>query len=111
MIFVETPANPILRLADIANIAGIAKGRVSSGVDSTWAGPCIQKPMDLGATFVVHSATKYLNGHGDALGGLIIGCRKDVQRLRKDALVHLGGALSPFNAWLIARGMATLPLR
>jgi len=112
MIFVETPANPILRLADIANIAGIAKrARIPLAIDSTWAGPCIQKPMDLGATFVVHSATKYLNGHGDALGGLIIGCRKDVQRLRKDALVHLGGALSPFNAWLIARGMATLPLR
>lgn len=112
MIYVETPANPILRLTDIAGTAEIAKkAGIPMAVDSTWAGPCIQRPIDLGARFVIHSVTKYLNGHGDALGGLIIGNKKDVHRLRREALVHLGGALSPFNAWLIARGMATLPLR
>lgn len=112
LIYIETPANPILRLADIPAIAVMAKkAGIPLAVDSTWAGPCIQKPLQLGARFVIHSATKYLNGHGDALGGLIVGPRKDIHRIRKDALVHLGGAMSPFNAWMISRGMVTLPLR
>ncbi|RPI96965.1 MAG: PLP-dependent transferase [Spirochaetales bacterium] len=112
LIYIETPANPILRLADISAIAVVAKkAGIPLSVDSTWAGPCIQKPLDLGARFVIHSATKYMNGHGDALGGFVIGPKKDMHRIRKDALVHLGGAMSPFNAWLISRGMVTLPLR
>ncbi|RPI88886.1 MAG: hypothetical protein EHM32_13385 [Spirochaetales bacterium] len=93
-------------------IAVVAKkAGIPLSVDSTWAGPCIQKPLDLGARFVIHSATKYMNGHGDALGGFVIGPKKDMHRIRKDALVHLGGAMSPFNSWLISRGMVTLPLR
>jgi cystathionine beta-lyase/cystathionine gamma-synthase len=112
MIFVETPANPILRIADIPALAEIAHSAGALlAVDSTWAGPCLQKPIALGADFVIHSLTKYLNGHGDALGGAVLGSEKNVQRVRKDMLVHLGGALSPFNAWLIARGLVTLPLR
>jgi cystathionine beta-lyase/cystathionine gamma-synthase len=112
LIYIETPANPIVRLADISAIAAVAASAVIPlAVDSTWAGPCIQKPLQLGARFLIHSATKYLNGHGDALGGLIIGPKKDIHRIRKDALVHLGGAMSPFNAWMIARGMVSLPLR
>jgi methionine-gamma-lyase len=70
-----------------------------------------QKPIALGADLVVHSLTKYLNGHGDALGGVVLGDEKNVQRMHKDMLVHLGGALSPFNVWLITRGLITLPLR
>jgi cystathionine beta-lyase/cystathionine gamma-synthase len=112
MIFAETPANPILRIADIPALAEIAHSAGALlAVDSTWAGPCLQKPIALGADFVIHSLTKYLNGHGDALGGAVLGSEKNVQRVRKDMLVHLGGALSPFNAWLIARGLVTLPLR
>jgi methionine-gamma-lyase len=112
MIYVETPANPILRIADINALAGIAhEAGALLAVDSTWAGPCLQKPIALGADFVIHSLTKYLNGHGDALGGAVLGSEKNVQRLRKEMLVHLGGALSPFNAWLIVRGLVTLPLR
>jgi methionine-gamma-lyase len=112
MIYVETPANPILRIADISALAGIAQeASVLLAVDSTWAGPSLQKPLALGADFVIHSLTKYLNGHGDALGGAVLGSEKNMQRLRKEMLVHLGGALSPFNAWLIARGLVTLPLR
>jgi cystathionine beta-lyase/cystathionine gamma-synthase len=80
-------------------------------VDSTWASPYLQRPLQLGADYVIHSATKYLNGHGDALGGILIGPAKGIHQIRKDALVHLGGAISPFNAWLIARGLVTLPLR
>lgn len=112
MVYVETPANPILRLSDIAALAEIAHdaGAILA-VDSTWAGPCLQRPLALGADYVIHSATKYLNGHGDALGGVIVGPAQGIHRIRKEALVHLGGAMSPFNAWLIARGMVTLPLR
>jgi methionine-gamma-lyase len=112
IIYVETPANPILRIADIRALSEIAR---QAGalllVDSTWAGPCLQRPLNLGADYVIHSATKYLNGHGDALGGVIVGPSEGIHRLRKEGLVHLGGTLSPFNAWLIARGLATLPLR
>jgi methionine-gamma-lyase len=112
LIYVETPANPILRLSDIAALAKIAHDAGALlAVDSTWATPYLQRPLDLSADYAVHSATKYLNGHGDALGGILIGSAEGIQRIRKDALVHLGGAISPFNAWLIARGLTTLPLR
>ena len=112
LVYAETPANPILRLSDIAALAGIAHGaRVPLAVDSTWASPALQQPLALGADFVLQSLTKYINGHGDALGGVVIGAQKAIQRIRKEMLVHLGGALSPFNAWLILRGAVTLPLR
>jgi len=112
MICAETPANPILRIADIAALAEIAhEAGALLAVDSTWASPVLQKPIALGADFVVHSLTKYLNGHGDALGGAVLGSEKNVTRIRKEMLVHLGGALSPFNAWLITRGLITLPMR
>jgi cystathionine beta-lyase/cystathionine gamma-synthase len=112
LIYVETPANPILRIADVAALAEMAHGAgVLLAVDSTFAGPTIQRPLALGADYVVHSLTKYLNGHGDALGGVVIGPRAGIRRIRKEMLVHLGGAMSPFNAWLIQRGLVTLPLR
>jgi methionine-gamma-lyase len=112
MVYVETPANPILRIADIVALAEVARGaKALLVVDSTFAGPTLQRPLKLGADYVVHSLTKYLNGHGDALGGVVLGPRKGIARIRKEMLVHLGGAMSPFNAWLILRGLATLPLR
>jgi cystathionine beta-lyase/cystathionine gamma-synthase len=112
LLFVETPANPILRISDVSALASVAHNAgVLLVVDSTWATPCLQHPLQLGADYVVHSATKYLNGHGDALGGVLVGPAEGIHRIRKEALVHLGSALSPFNAWLIARGLATLPLR
>ena len=112
LVYVETPANPILRISDIRALAEIAhQAGALLVVDSTWAGPCLQRPLALGADYVIHSATKYLNGHGDALGGVIVGSTEGIHRIRKEALVHLGGAMSPFNAWLIARGLVTLPLR
>jgi methionine-gamma-lyase len=112
LVYVETPANPVLRISDIQAIAAIAhEAQALLAVDSTWATPCLQQPLALGADYVIHSATKYLNGHGDALGGIIIGPAAGIHRIRKEALVHLGGAISPFNAWLIMRGLATLPLR
>ena len=112
LVWVETPANPILRLADIATIAGIAhEAGARLVVDSTMATPIATRPLELGADYVVHSLTKYLNGHGDALGGAIIGNRLSLVSLRQSALIHLGGTLSPFNAWLIRRGLHTLELR
>lgn len=112
LIFVETPANPILRISDIVALSEIARAAgVPLAVDSTWASPALQRPLSLGADYVVHSLTKFINGHGDALGGAILGSDGDIKRIRKDMLVHLGGALSPFNAWLISRGLSTLPLR
>jgi cystathionine beta-lyase/cystathionine gamma-synthase len=112
MIFLETPANPILSITDIPEIVKIAhESNILVVVDSTWSGPTIQIPIKLGADFVIYSLTKYLSGHGDALGGAVLGKKKFIQRIRKEMLVHLGGALSPFNAWLIMRGLMTLSLR
>jgi methionine-gamma-lyase len=112
LIYAETPANPILRIADITALAHIAHSAgVLLAIDSTWAGPYLQRPIAQGADYVIHSLTKYLNGHGDALGGVVLGPAEGIHRIRKEMLVHLGGALSPFNAWLIMRGLATLPLR
>jgi len=112
LVYIETPANPILRISDIASVVEIAHNAgIPLAVDSTWASPALQQPLALGADFVIHSLTKYINGHGDALGGVVIGSQKEIQRIRKEMLVHLGGALSPFNAWLILRGVVTLGLR
>ena len=112
MIWIETPANPILRLTDIAAVAAIAKRHdLALAVDSTFATPIATRPVELGADFVVHSLTKYIGGHGDALGGAVLGSRKRLEPLRTHALVYFGGVISPFNAWLIARGAATLPIR
>ncbi len=112
MVFVETPANPILRLTDLSQVAAIAhEAGALLAVDSTFATPVATQPIAFGADLVVHSLTKYIGGHGDALGGAVIGSEAVLQPIRDDALVHLGGVMSPFNAWLINRGAATLPIR
>lgn len=112
LVWAETPANPIVRLTDIRAVAEVAhQAGALLAVDSTFATPIATRPLELGADFVVHSLTKYIGGHGDALGGAVIGDAERLARLRQDTSIHLGGSLSPFNAWLILRGMATLPLR
>lgn len=112
LVHIETPANPILRITDIAALAEIAHAHGAElSVDSTIATPVGQQPLSLGADYVCHSLTKYLCGHGDALGGAVIGSAEAMARLRRDGLIHMGGALSPFSAYLILRGMETLPLR
>ena len=112
LIHIETPANPITRIIDIAAVADIAKsaGALLS-VDSTWASPLIQKPLVLGADLVMHSLTKYINGHGDAAGGAVLGSAKLISQIRRCGMVELGACISPFNAWLVMRGITTLPLR
>ncbi len=112
MIWLETPSNPLLRIADIAAVADIAKQQGALlVVDSTFATPIATRPLEIGADLVVHSLTKYIGGHGDAMGGSVSGSQALISKLRGEALTHFGGVISPFNAWLIMRGMATLPMR
>ncbi|MFH1240854.1 MAG: PLP-dependent aspartate aminotransferase family protein [Pseudomonadota bacterium] len=112
LVYAETPCNPILRLTDIQAVADIAhRAGAKLAVDSTFATPIATKPLTMGADYVVHSLTKYLCGHGDAIGGALLGPAKDIEALRKKVAIRTGGILSPFNAWLIMRGVATLPLR
>ena len=113
MLWVETPANPIMRLADIEALSLLARAKKvrDVAVDSTFASPIATRPLRLGADFVIHSLTKYIGGHGDAMGGAVLGRKADLDALNLEATVHFGGVLSPFNAWLILRGAATLPIR
>lgn len=112
LIHIETPGNPTLMISDIEEIAKIAheNGALLS-VDNTFASPYNQRPIDLGADFTIESLTKYINGHGDSMDGAIIGKTKYLDIIRAQSQVNLGGAISPFNAWLIMRGSVTLPLR
>lgn len=111
LIHIETPGNPTTRISDIAEIAKIAKGAGALlTVDSTLASPFLQQPLALGADLVIHSLTKYINGHGDAMGGAVIGRKDLIDKIKRQAMVNLGGVISPFNAWLIMRGVVTLPL-
>ena len=112
MVWIETPSNPLLNVTDIAAIAAVARTHGALlVVDSTFATPIATRPIELGADVVVHSLTKYIGGHGDAMGGSICGSEELLAPLRTEALSHFGGVISPFNAWLIMRGMATLPIR
>lgn len=112
VIYLESPGNPTLLMNDIAAIAEIAKAHdVLTIIDNTFATPVNQRPLALGIDVVLHSATKFLGGHGDALGGVVAGPADFVERVHKGSIRRMGGCISPFNAWLIARGIATLPLR
>ena len=112
LVHIETPGNPTLAITDIAAIAEIAheNGALLS-VDNTFASPYNQRPTELGADFTIESLTKYINGHGDSMGGAIIGKKEHLDLIRAQSQINLGGVISPFNAWLIMRGSATLPLR
>lgn len=113
MVFFETPANPNMRLVDIAAIAAIARGHGAlTVVDNTYCTPYLQRPLELGADFVVHSATKYLGGHGDLLAGAIVGPKAALDEVRYVGIKDMTGAvLSSQDAFLILRGLKTLALR
>ena len=113
VVFFETPANPNLRVIDIAEIVRIASNiGATVVVDNTFATPVLQRPLEFGVDIVVHSATKYLGGHGDLLGGVVIGTKAMLARVRSTGLRWMTGAtLSPFNCFLIMRGLKTLELR
>lgn len=112
LLWFETPSNPLLSITDIRSVSELARqAGAQLVIDSTLATPIATQPLELGADFVVHSLSKYLGGHGDALGGAVLCSNKNMKAIRDHERVHIGGVLSPFNAWLIARGIATLPLR
>lgn len=112
LIYLETPSNPVLEILDIAALAGMARSHgIPSMIDNTFASPVLQQPLKMGVTVAVHAATKYLCGHGDAMGGAVIGPQDYVRHLSIDVLRDFGGVMSPFNAWLILRGIHTLHLR
>jgi cystathionine beta-lyase/cystathionine gamma-synthase len=112
MLFIETPTNPIMGLTDLAAAGDIARRRqLTLVVDNTFASPCLQRPIETGAHLVVHSTTKYLNGHSDSIGGVIVGVRPDDISWLRFVQNAEGAILSPFDSWLVLRGTKTLPLR
>ncbi len=112
LIYFETPSNPILEILDVAALARLGHSRgIPTMIDNTFASPALQQPLSLGVTVAVHSATKYLCGHGDAMGGAIIGPKEYISELIHEVIRDFGGVISPFNAWLILRGIHTLHLR
>src|SRR5262245_1839980 len=112
MLFVETPTNPVLRLTDIARTAEIARARnVRLVVDNTFASPAVQRPLLLGADIVTHSTTKYLNGHSDSVGGVVVLARAEDAEWMQFIQNAAGAILSPFDSWLVLRGTKTLNVR
>jgi cystathionine beta-lyase/cystathionine gamma-synthase len=113
LIWMETPTNPLLKLCDLDAIANIADDHgVPMGVDNTFATPYFQRPLELGADFVVHSTTKYLNGHSDSTGGVVATNDTAItERVSELQEYSLGNLLAPFDSYLILRGTKTLPLR
>lgn len=111
MFYIESPSNPLMLLADIAAVCRIAKAHgLRTVVDNTFATPCNQRPLAMGADVVIHSATKYLGGHSDVLGGCVVTNSETAERLWHTRTL-LGGCLDPFAAWLLLRGAKTLALR
>ena len=115
VVYLESPCNPTLKVVDIEEIAKIAHGfnpEIRVIVDNTFASPYLQQPLKLGADVVVHSATKYLNGHGDVIAGFVVGKQAFIDEVRSFGLKDMTGAvMSPFDAFLIARGLKTLDIR
>ncbi len=112
LLFVETPSNPIMRLTDLAAAAELAHDRGARlVVDNTFASPYVQRPIALGADLVVHSTTKYLNGHSDSIGGAVVTARAEEAEWLQFVQNAAGAILSPFDAWLVLRGTKTLALR
>jgi len=112
LIWIESPTNPTLKIADIATIAQIAKAHhCLLCVDNTFASPAAQKPLDLGADLVVHSATKYLSGHSDLIAGLVVTKTQELGDKIKFIQNASGAILAPFDCWLVIRGIETLSLR
>src|SRR5581483_6151418 len=112
LLFVETPSNPLTEIVDIAALATVAKeAGALLVVDNCFCTPALQKPLELGADIVVHSATKYLDGQGRVLGGAVLGARAVIHEPLTVLLRNAGASLSPFNAWVILKGLETLGLR
>lgn len=112
-IYIETPINPTMEIVDIELITKIAKKyHIRVVVDNTFSSPYLQNPLKLGVDFVLHSATKYINGHGDVIAGIIVGSKKEeIEEIRLSVQKDFGGIISPFDAWLLIRGIKTMHVR
>lgn len=112
LLYLESPTSWVMEAHDVGALAAIARrhGAVSV-IDNSWASPVFQRPLTLGVDLVLHSASKYLGGHSDVVAGVVAGSRELVGRIRSEAYPYLGGKLSPFDAWLLIRGLRTLPIR
>lgn len=112
MVWIETPTNPMLKVVDIAAVAGVARRRgLLVVVDNTFASPMLQRPLELGAHLVVHSATKYLNGHSDMVGGVVVAGDDELAERMAFLQNSVGAVQGPFDSFLALRGLKTLPLR
>lgn len=112
LFYMESPTSWVMEAHDIGALAALARQYgVISVIDNSWATPIFQKPLSLGVDLVLHSASKYLGGHSDVVAGVLAGSKDLVGRVRAEAYPYLGGKLSPFDAWLLLRGMRTLPVR
>lgn len=112
IVYIESPANPVMQLTDIKACAEIAhENGARLIIDNTYMTPYLQRPITLGADIVLHSATKYINGHGDVVAGILVGSKEDMDHIRMTTQKDLGGVTSPFDAWLMQRGIKTLAIR
>jgi methionine-gamma-lyase len=112
MVYVETPSNPAMQVTDLRAVAALAKARGSVlVVDNTFASPCLQRPLDLGADVVLHSVTKFINGHADVVGGMIVTRDEALYRRVRPLMVNLGCCMDPHQAFLVLRGLKTLAVR
>ncbi|MDT0604432.1 methionine gamma-lyase [Thalassotalea castellviae] len=112
VLFLESPVNPNLEVLDLTSILAITKKHnIISVVDNTFMTPVLQQPAKMGADIIIHSATKYLNGHGDVVAGIICGSKEMIEHIKLTALKDIGATMSPHDAWLILRGLKTLHLR
>lgn len=111
-IFIETPINPTMKMVDLSMVAQVAKEYgIPVVVDNTFCTPYLQRPLELGCDVVIHSATKYIGGHGDVIAGLAVGKQEFMNSVAMNAKKDIGGVLSPFDAWLLIRGLKTLHVR
>ncbi|WP_163969433.1 methionine gamma-lyase [Oceanobacillus halotolerans] len=111
-IYVETPINPTMKVIDLQMVARVAKEfNIPVVVDNTFSSPYLQRPLELGCDVVVHSATKYIGGHGDVIAGLVVGKKEFLDDVAMTTQKDIGGIISPFDAWLLLRGLKTLPIR
>ena len=112
MFYMESPTSWVMEAHDVGALAKIAKQHgVLSVIDNSWASPIFQRPLSLGVDLVVHSASKYLGGHSDVVAGVVTGSKALINAIRAETYPYLGGKLSPFDAWLLIRGLRTLPIR
>lgn len=112
VLFCETPVNPHLQVFDLAELSQVAKAHnLVSIVDNTFMTPLLQRPLEFGIDVVIHSATKYLNGHGDVIAGIVCGSKSQIDKVKYEILKDIGAVISPHDAWLILRGLKTLDVR